>query len=329
MPKVSIIVPVYNVEKYLSKCLESLVNQTFKDIEIICVDDGATDGSADVLTSFAQKDDRIKIITKENGGLFSARHEGMKYIKGDYTIFVDSDDWVCENLVEKCLAVAADDEPDIVVFGAYSVREKNGKVLCKRGGYDFSKIPRKYRGGRCFNKNDFKKDIFKFPPTAWSKMYRSEFLLKYNIRFQEIKNGEDQLFFIHSMLCADKIKVVEDNLYYYIKSRAGAITAVNKKTSLSPIYNVYEIEKLLENFGVEEKYKKFIIGKYFKKSLSWYTKASDEIEENFYNELLKLQKYLDEKYSGCWWSKFVVERRISYTKLKLKLLLAELLGAIK
>ena len=124
MPEVSIIVPVYNVEKYLPKCLESLLGQTFSDIEIICVNDGSTDGSGEILKLYAQRDSRIKIVTKENGGLFSARHEGMLYVKGKYILFVDSDDWVKENLVQKCLD-SAKNSPDIIIFGAYSVREKN------------------------------------------------------------------------------------------------------------------------------------------------------------------------------------------------------------
>lgn len=319
MPEVSIIVPVYNVEKYLPKCLDSLINQTFKDIEIICVNDGSPDNSLQILNDYAKKDVRVRIIEKENGGLFSARHEGMKYIRGKYVIFVDSDDWVSENLVEKCLNAAAYDNPDVVVFGAFSVREKNGKVICNRGGYDFAKIPAKFE----------RKNIFKYPPTAWSKMYRADFLKQHNIRFQEIKNGEDQLFFIHSMLCAGKIKPVRENLYYYIKSRAGAITAVKKKTSLSPVFNCYAVDELLCNLNIDEDYKKFILGKYFEKSLSWFTKAHENISKDFYKELLNLQKYLSGKYPHFWWSKFILHQNESYFMIKLNVQLAKMFGAAK
>jgi glycosyltransferase EpsH len=298
------------VEKYLSKCLHSLISQTFQDIEIICVNDGSTDNSAKIIQDFAKQDTRIKVIDKENGGLFSARHEGMKYITGEYVIFVDSDDWVCENLVDKCLnSIKA--ETDIVVFGAFSVREKNGKTVCNKGGYDCSKIPTKFN----------KKNIFKFPPTAWSKMYRTEFLRENNIRFQEIKNGEDQLFFIHSMLCAKNINVVHENLYYYIKSRAGAITAVKQKTSLSPIFNCYAIDDLLSNMPFDDNYKKFILSKYFEKSLSWYTKSSPEISKEFYNKVLKLQNHLSNKYPNYWWAKFNLNPNDKYWQVKLKLAL--------
>ena len=327
MPKVSIIVPVYNVEKYLPKCLDSLLEQTFSDIEIICVNDGSTDGSGEILKLYAQRDSRIKIVTKENGGLFSARHEGMLYVKGEYILFVDSDDWVKENLVQECLD-AAKNLPDMIIFGAYSVREKKGKIIAKRGGYDYSKIPAKYRH-KTFNKTDFKKDIFKFPPTAWSKMYRTEFIKNNNIRFQEIKNGEDQLFFIHSMLLADKINVVNDNHYYYIKSRAGAITKKKKKTSLSPVDNVYAIENLLDELDIDEEYRVFILGKYFKKSLSWYTKSSDDISAAFYNAITVLREYLTERYPKCWWSRLYLKERISYWNLKWNILTAQMFGVSK
>ena len=313
---VSIIVPVYNVENYLSKCLDSLINQTYKDIQIICVNDGSTDNSSKILYEYAQKDSRIKIAEKENGGLFSARHEGMKYVDGDYILFVDSDDYVDRTLVEKCVNTA---DADIVVFGAFSV--KKDKITS--GGYGYSKIPCKYFK-KTFNKDDFGKDIFKFPPTAWSKMYRTSFIKENNIRFQEIRNGEDQLFFIHSMLTAKKIAVIPENLYYYLKTRKGAITAVNKKTSLSPILNCYETEKLLSDLNIEENFKTFIVNKYFEKSLSWYTKADEDIKDEFYTELIKLQAYLSEKYRGKWWKNLNIKQKESYYGLKFKVLLAKI-----
>ena len=100
-PKVSIIVPVYNVEKYLEKCLDSLVNQSLHDIEIICVNDGSKDDSLDILEKYAKKDSRIKIINKQNQGLSAARNDGLKVAAGEYVGYVDSDDWVDLNFYEK------------------------------------------------------------------------------------------------------------------------------------------------------------------------------------------------------------------------------------
>ena len=101
MPKISVIVPIYNVEKYLAKCLDTILAQTFSDIEIICVNDGSTDNSRKILSEYAKKDSRIKIVDKKNGGLSSARNAGMKVAQGEFISFIDSDDWIDETLLSK------------------------------------------------------------------------------------------------------------------------------------------------------------------------------------------------------------------------------------
>ena len=98
MPKISVIVPIFNVEKYLKECLESIINQTFKDIEIICINDGSTDNSLDILNQYAEKDNRIKVITQSNQGLSAARNTGIKYANGEYISFIDSDDYIDTSL---------------------------------------------------------------------------------------------------------------------------------------------------------------------------------------------------------------------------------------
>ena len=117
MPKVSVIIPVYNVEKYLGECLDSVLRQTLRDIEIICVNDGSTDGSADILAEYAQKDSRIKIVTQPNGGLSAARNAGMDAATSKYIYFLDSDDWIVDDAMEKCFAICERDGLDQLVFG--------------------------------------------------------------------------------------------------------------------------------------------------------------------------------------------------------------------
>lgn len=117
MTKVSIIVPVYNVEKYLKRCLDSLVNQTLKDIEIICVNDGSTDGSLAILNEYVRNDDRIVVINQENSGQSVARNRGIDVAKGEYIGFVDSDDWVCEDYFERLHNSAIQNNAEIAVGG--------------------------------------------------------------------------------------------------------------------------------------------------------------------------------------------------------------------
>ena len=117
--KVSIIVPVYNVEKYLDKCIESIVNQTYRNIEIILVDDGSPDKCPEICNEWAKKDDRIKVIHKENGGLSSARNAALEIAQGDYITFVDSDDWIENDMIQSMLTCAAKNDADIVCCGFY------------------------------------------------------------------------------------------------------------------------------------------------------------------------------------------------------------------
>lgn len=115
-PDISVIVPVYNTESYLKKCIESIINQTFRNIEIILVDDGSTDTSAEILADYALRDNRIIVIHQENQGLSAARNAGMRSAKGEYIMFVDSDDWIDANTCEKAISAARTSFADIVMW---------------------------------------------------------------------------------------------------------------------------------------------------------------------------------------------------------------------
>ena len=116
MVKISVIIPVYNVEKYLKECLDSVINQTLKDIEIICVNDGSTDNSLNILENYAKKDNRIIVISQKNKGLSGARNTGLKYCSGEYVSFIDSDDYVSKDLFELTYNNAISNNSDLVIF---------------------------------------------------------------------------------------------------------------------------------------------------------------------------------------------------------------------
>ena len=122
---ISIIVPVYNVEKFLIQCVESICNQTHKDIEIILVDDGSTDSSSQICDELAQKDRRVIVIHKENGGSTSARNAGLKVSKGEYVGFVDSDDWIEPNMYERLLNLCVSEHADVAIGSRYINHEKD------------------------------------------------------------------------------------------------------------------------------------------------------------------------------------------------------------
>ena len=209
MIKFSIIIRVYNTAKYLEKCLNSIFKQKFSSLEVICIDDGSNDNSIEIIKKY----NNVLLLKQNNSGSGYARNEGLKIAKGEYVLFIDSDDWVNIDYLNK-INNSLKNNPDVLIFGALTY---DGDIL-RKGNYSVNKIPKKYLN-KTFNKNDFKKDIFKFPPTAWTKAYKREFLIKNNIKFQNIKIGQDQIFFIKSMLLADKINVLNDNIYCYQKKR--------------------------------------------------------------------------------------------------------------
>ncbi|MCH4207889.1 MAG: glycosyltransferase, partial [Solobacterium sp.] len=124
MPEVSVVVPVYNVEDYLAKCIESILNQTFKDFELILVNDGSTDHSLDVIRKYEQLDERIKVVNKPNGGLSDARNAGMAIARGVYIDFVDSDDSIEPDLLKECMEKFHETDADMVIFDVYQYYQK-------------------------------------------------------------------------------------------------------------------------------------------------------------------------------------------------------------
>ena len=172
MPKISIIVPVYNVEKYIDKCLRSLTEQTLQDIEIIIVNDGTQDKSEDIIEKYVKDNPtKIKYYKKENGGLSSARNYGLKYVTGEYIAFLDSDDYVETNMYEEMYILAKKENAEMVECDFVWEWEYGKKILDKRRDYKT------------------KEEIMKKPRVvAWNKIYKREILNKYKIRFHILTN---------------------------------------------------------------------------------------------------------------------------------------------
>lgn len=185
--KVSVIVPVYNAEKYVAKSIESLIEQTLKEIEIILVDDGAKDNSGAICDEYAKKDERIVVVHKENGGLADARNAGMKVATGKYIMFLDADDLFepdsCENMYNMIEKTNSD-----YVIGNYRMIEEDG-TRYKNPAFDVEK----YQEFE-IDKNDFVKSFFIMNSTAWNKIYRTQFLLDNDITFKVPSPSEDDYF---------------------------------------------------------------------------------------------------------------------------------------
>lgn len=219
MAKISVIVPVYKAEPFLKKCIESIVNQTFSDIEIICVNDGSPDNSAQILNEYAQKDCRIKIIFQENLGVSAARNAALAVATGEYIGFVDSDDWINADFYEKLYNTAKKYDADIAVCGIQKVKGNKKKPFLKIKKEKFTvDKDKKFEIGNIPQKN-----------YVWNKIYKLERLKEYNIQFEEGMYYEDILFSAQAFLYARSVVTVPNINYNYV---VNPDSIVNVKSTL-------------------------------------------------------------------------------------------------
>lgn len=202
MTKFSIVVPVYNVEQYLDQCLESLQAQEYKDYEVICVNDGSTDRSRDILAEWEARMPKMRVIDRENGGLSAARNTGLKAATGDYVVFVDSDDWV-EPTMLSTLAESIGNE-DMICFACQRTDNEATDSLPNEqtSGWDY------------YNRHALEARAVPFV-CVWQRCYRREFLMNNNLWFREGILHEDNEFTPRACLKAKSIKVIPDVLYNY------------------------------------------------------------------------------------------------------------------
>ncbi len=221
MNKVSIIVPVYNIEKYLAKCLDSLINQTLEDIEIICVNDGSTDNSAEILNEYAQKDCRIKIINQDNAGLSAARNTGINAANGEYIGYVDSDDWIDLNFYEKLYNAAKDTDADIAVAGIKRVGGEHYK----------EKVFLKFEEPATTENTDEKFRLCDIPDKSyvWNKIYKLSEIKKHNLYFRVGVNYEDIIYAPKIIHTLKRLTTVPDTYYYYLKRRGSIVAQKSQK----------------------------------------------------------------------------------------------------
>lgn len=243
-PIISVIIPIYNCELYIFDCLNSVVNQTLKELEIICVNDGSTDSSVDIVKKFMSKDNRIKLINQDNQGLGCARNAGIRIAKGEYVAFVDSDDFIKDIMLEEMYKRAKHDDSDVVVSNPYIYDNISHSFYPYRNMLEFYRLS--CLGG--FKANE-KPEVLQFIG-CWDKIYRNAFLKKYNLFNPEKRIYEDFLFTYKTLVLANKISFVKDSYYFYRKFAGGSIT---DKESKEDEYKIDFIKNLEEgqNFLIE------------------------------------------------------------------------------
>ena len=209
MAVVSVIVPVYQAQAHLRLCLDSLLAQTFQDLEILCVDDGSTDQSPKILSEFARQDSRVKVLRQENAGAGAARNAGLQAATGDYVLFLDADDFFEPALVQTLLTRARETGADIVICRAESFNSQTGETQPWMRQDDL--LP-----GDCFSPQAASAVLFQFGHgQAWDKLYNRAFLLRSGLTFPDLRNSEDLVFVFQSLALADQIALTDQVLIHY------------------------------------------------------------------------------------------------------------------
>lgn len=286
MVKISIVIPVYNCEKFLSKSLDSIFNQPFKDIEVICVNDGSTDDSLRILEEYSEKYDRLKYISQENQGAAVARNNGLKLANGEYTLHFDPDDWYENNIFEDLYNHAKNNDSDMVLFNSVE-HKNNGKTheriyipLSYDSSIDYDNFTFDYK---FYNKNLALNSFF----TVWSKLYKTSFLKENNISFDEIRIYDDMTYNVKTTLLAKKISYYPKILYNYNKLNENSIQSGTLDKKAFVIIDVYKnIERFLKEYGFYEELEfNFLTSKF-----GSYNVALERISSEYKEELFNLYK---------------------------------------
>ncbi|HIW49537.1 MAG TPA: glycosyltransferase [Candidatus Blautia intestinavium] len=227
MVKVSVILPVYNVEQYLEQCLDSIVGQTLKDIEIICVDDGSTDNSLNILKNYQKKDPRIRLIEQKNAGAGAARNAGMRAACGQCLSFLDSDDFFEPDMLEKAYECLEQYQADFVVFDSDQFHMDKQEFVDVPWVFRKQEIP-PYMP---FSHRELTDNVFKvFVGWAWDKLYRRSFVEAHALQFQEQRTSNDLLFVFSALVLAKRIAVVGQVLAHQRRGSSTSLSVTREKS---------------------------------------------------------------------------------------------------
>ncbi|WP_458453967.1 glycosyltransferase [Methanobrevibacter sp.] len=280
MVKVSVVIPVYNTENYLKECLDSIVNQTLDDIEIICINDGSTDNSLKILNDYQKLDNRIKIISQENSGQSVARNNGIVLAEGKYTYFMDSDDILELTALEEIYNISEDKNLDVLIFKLINFYDET-----------YEKFPIDYYemdflkpwSDKVFNFKDLGQDALEIAVSPPGKLFKKE-LIK-NIAFPEGLIFEDNVFFTEVMLKAERVSFYNKHLYKR-RRHDSSTTVSNDLKFADAIIVMNKVISLIKDYGI---YHDFMVGLWKKKIITSYSRYT-QVDEIFKDEFFRLIK---------------------------------------
>lgn len=286
-PVVSVIIPVYNVEKYLEECIDSVLNQTYKDIEIILVDDGSTDSSGDICDRYAKNNKNICVIHQKNGGLSAARNAGFCRACGEYVYFLDSDDYIASEAIEKLISIAKNDNSDVVFFDAKSFFDDSEKEI--KQNYIRKQEYVTAEGLAVFAQLQKNNEFHSAVPLL---LIRRAFLLKHNLSFMSGIYYEDMIFTFEALCLAQVVSQCKEALYYRRYRSDSIMTSKKNKKYFDSVVKVYR--SLIEfsqknNISEKSAVKKYICRNAFN-VFNNYKKLSSEDKRACKKELIAVKK---------------------------------------
>lgn len=282
MPKVSVIVPVYNVEKFLKRCLDSIIYQTLEDIEIICINDGSTDESSDILKMYKAVDDRIIVINQNNAGQSAARNKGIDIAKGEYIGFVDSDDWIDLEFYEKLYNSAKKYDADIAVGGIIRLHKHNNKYYLKIEDEVVTEDTNK------------KFELCDVPEKSyvWNKIYKTEKLKEFNLKFEEGILFEDIIYTPQVLYNLKKLVTVTGVNYYYWRRFTSTVTRKDKKAKKDCDYANNKAKEFFKEHDIDVSKQEVIIKKYKLLGLTIFKrKTKGNITTYSFLNLIKIKRF--------------------------------------
>lgn len=225
--KVSVIVPVYNGEKHLEQCMDSITGQTLREIEIICVDDGSADRSLEILERYAKKDERVRVICQKNAGAGAARNTGLAQAEGEYLSFLDADDFFEQDMLEQAYRKAKEQNAQILVFGSDQYREDLGEFHQVSWTIRKQALP----SYRPMNYQTFTENVFKvFVGWTWDKLFERAFVQKYHLKFQEQRTSNDLLFVFTAIVLAERIETEEKILAHQRRGNPESLSNTREQS---------------------------------------------------------------------------------------------------
>lgn len=276
-PKVSIVVPVYNVERYLGECLDSIVSQSMTDIEVIVVDDGSTDGSGDIVDSYAERDPRLKVIHKPNSGYGHTMNTGFRAASGEYIGVVESDDCARPRMFEKLYSLAVKNNADVVRSNYYAM-SANGTCFDLIDILSLGSAPY----GRAFDPADYV-EVLRGSPAIWTGIYKTSYLRDHDIEFMETPGAsyQDTGFFLKALALADRVVFTREAFLNYRVDNAGSSVKSGAKVfCVSDEYHSFEA--LLSNYPEKEKaFQRVVPAKKWETYLWNYSRLDDSLKNDF------------------------------------------------